>query len=165
MARLAQGDRTAFDPLYTALRPRALRLSRSRVGEADAEDVAQAALLRVFSRAGEFIPGKPCLPWFYAIVANEIRAQARKRTALPLDEGAALSLIAPGDDAEAQLMSRELERALELAIVDLDDASAGAIRALLGRDAPPEAGAATFRKRVSRAYARLRLLLGSGDAG
>lgn len=164
MARLAQGDRTAFDPLYAALRPRALRLSRSRLGEADADDVAQAALLRVFSRASEFIPGKPCLPWFYAIVANEIRSHARKRAALPLDERAAATLVAPGDDAESQLIASELERALELAIDDLDEGSAGAIRSLLGRSAPPGGKNATFRKRVSRAYARLRLLLGSRDA-
>src|SRR5271169_2868791 len=53
MDRLADGDRAAFDPLYTALRPRAVRLARARLGDAHAEDVAQAVLLRVFARASE----------------------------------------------------------------------------------------------------------------
>jgi RNA polymerase sigma-70 factor (ECF subfamily) len=168
MARLAQGDRTAFDPLYAALRPRALRFASSRLGEADAPDVAQSALLRVFSRASEFTPGKPCLPWFYAIVANEIRSRARKRSLCsPHEMGDALvaELAAPDADAESQLLDRELERALELAIDGLDDEAAEAIRVTLGRAPAPHVKPPTFRKRVSRAYAKLRLLLGTRDAG
>lgn len=164
MARLAQGDRTAFDPLYAALRPRALRFAQSRLGEADAADAAQSALLRVFSRASEFVPGRPCLPWFYAIVANEIRAGARRRARERLDGGAP-DLASPADDAESVLLAKELERALELAIADLDDESAEAIRAMLGRAPLPDVKPPTFRKRVSRAYAKLRILLGSHDVG
>jgi RNA polymerase sigma-70 factor (ECF subfamily) len=64
MARLAGGDRSAFEALYTALRPRAIRLAEMRVGAANAHDVAQTALLNVFARASEFSPGRPCLPWW-----------------------------------------------------------------------------------------------------
>ena len=42
----------------------------------------------------------------------------------------------------------------------LDDVSAGTIAVLLGDAARPAIAAPAFRKRVSRAYARLRLLLG-----
>src|SRR6187401_3131830 len=80
MSRLAGGDRSAFDALYQALRPRALRLVTMRLGAGHAADVAQSALLNVFARASEFERGKPCLPWFYAVVANEIRS-ARRRDA------------------------------------------------------------------------------------
>src|SRR5687767_13476756 len=111
MERLARGDRSAFDPLYQALQPRALRLATARVGAATAKDVAQSALLKVFSRASEFEVGRPCLPWFYAIVANEIRSVERSRARYVLDDLAGQSLIDDARNAEAELVTRELERA------------------------------------------------------
>ena len=165
MARLAGGDRSAFETLYSALRPRAIRLARMRVGAANAPDVAQAALLKVFARASEFSPGRPCLPWFYAIVANEIQASRRQRARLVLDATAGDDAASDDATAEARLVSRELERALELAISALDDDASGAIAAVLGRGPSPNVRPATLRKRVSRAYAKLRLLLGGRDVG
>jgi RNA polymerase sigma factor (sigma-70 family) len=153
MDRLSDGDRGAFQPLYEALRPRALRFARRSLDEASAEDAAQATLLRVFSRASEFEAGRPVLPWFYAIAANEIRSIARKKAIVIEDERVVV-------DPEAELCEREIARALERAIADLDEDSAQAILALLERGPRPDAAPATFRKRVSRAYARLRIILG-----
>jgi RNA polymerase sigma-70 factor (ECF subfamily) len=161
MARLADGDRSAFDPLFRAFHPRAVRLARLRLGDADALDAAQSALEKVFARASEFTPGRPALPWFYAVVANEVQAMARRQgAATRRDAGpeAIAAAAAPGDP-EADLTRAELRAALAAAIDRLDPASASAIAALLG-DAPPIAlGPAARRKRVSRAYARLRQLL------
>ena len=155
MDRLADGDRSAFEPLHAELRPRAVRFARSRLDEASAEDAAQATLLRVFSRAAEFQRGRPVLPWFYAIAANEIRAIHRRAVRqVPEEERA------PARDPESELCDRELARAVERAIADLDEESAQAILAVLERAPRPSAAPATFRKRVSRAYARLRLILG-----
>jgi RNA polymerase sigma-70 factor, ECF subfamily len=165
MERLARGDRSAFEPLYLALQPRALRLSTARVGAATAKDVAQSALLKVFSRASEFQAGRPCLPWFYAIVANEIRSALRSRGRYVLDELAGQELIDEARNAEAELVTRELERALELALDSLDVDAANALRAMLGLAPMPDVNPATFRKRVSRAYAKLRLLFGGHDVG
>jgi RNA polymerase sigma factor (sigma-70 family) len=159
MSQLARGDRRAFDPLYRALRPRALGLARHKLGPNAAPDVAQAALLKVFARASEFTPGRPCLPWFYAIVGNEIQALRRHQArALALPARLAEPALAP--DPETELVGRELERALAAALDDLDPDAAAAIQALLGRAPLPALPPATFRKRLSRAYAKLRLLLG-----
>ena len=155
MARLANGDRSAFEPLYAALRPRALRVA--------SPDVAQAALLKVFANASEFEAGRPCLPWFYAVVANELRA-ARRREARDIPMPIADDALVHDDNGEKALAARELERALELAIDALDPDSANAINSLLGRAPLPDIAAPTFRKRVSRAYAKLRVLLGGHDA-
>ena len=166
MSRLARGDRGAFDGLYGALGPRALRVARLRVGDAEAQDVAQQVLERMFARAGEFTPGRPCLPWFYAILSNELQATRRRQARLLLDEAAADRVVAPDDTgAETMLLQRELERALESAVADLDDHAAAAIAALLGRGTPPDVKPATLRKRLSRAYTKLRLLLGGIDVG
>jgi RNA polymerase sigma-70 factor (ECF subfamily) len=164
MARLACGDRAAFDPLYEALRPRAFRLARTRLDDASAADVVQAALVNVFARASEFTAGRPCLPWFYSIVANEIQARRRRDARLVLDERVPENQTADQADPEAEMIDRELERALELAVDSLDVKAANAVRAMLGRAPMPDVAPATFRKRLSRAYARLRILLGGNHA-
>jgi RNA polymerase sigma-70 factor (ECF subfamily) len=158
MARLADGDRAAFDPLFRALHPRALRLASARLGRDRAADAAQSALVKVFARAAEFERGRPVLPWFYAIVANEVRAAARGERR---DEPAEiLETLAAEGDPESLLVRRELARALDLAVLQLDAPSANAIAALLGTSARADIAPDAFRKRVSRAYQRLRVLLG-----
>jgi RNA polymerase sigma-70 factor (ECF subfamily) len=162
MARLADGDRTAFDPLFAALHPRAVALARLRLRSTDAEDAAQEALVRVFARASEFVPGRPALPWFYAVAANEVHGAARRLArAQGRDAGpeAAAALVAPGDP-ESSLVLAELRAVVRSAIGTLDVDSANAILASIG-EAPHEGALSpALRKRVSRAYARLRILLG-----
>jgi RNA polymerase sigma factor (sigma-70 family) len=165
MARLADGEREAFDPLFRALHPRALRFARARLGPDLAQDAAQAALVKVFARAGEFTPGAAVLPWFYAVVTNEIRAVARAHPSPEAhdSDGVESSWAAPPEDPERLLLERELHEAMDRAIERLDAVSAEAIGALLGRAVQPAIGEVAFRKRVSRAYARLRVLLGGFD--
>ncbi len=167
MAQLALGDRDAFDPLFRALQPRALRFASARLGPDRGADAAQAALVRVFARAAEFTPGRPVLPWFYAIVVNEVRALARRGGAERQqgERSAAEAWAVAAKDPERLLVEGELLRALEAAIASLDAVSAETIAVLLGRGARPDIAAPAFRKRVSRAYARLRLLLGGSDGG
>jgi RNA polymerase sigma-70 factor (ECF subfamily) len=162
MSRLATGDRAAFAPLYAALRPRAIRVATMRLGVHQAADVAQSALLKVFARASEFTAGRPCLPWFYAIVANEIRSAERAAGRL-VPAVVADDALVDERHAETLLVERELERALELAMQSLDADAMNAVGALLGRTTAPDISPAAFRKRVSRAYCRLRLLLRGHD--
>lgn len=161
MSRLAAGDREAFAPLFTALWPRAIAVARRRLDPSAAADAAQATMTRLFARASEFERGSPVLPWFYAIAANEITAVLRKTKAhAPLE---AAGQVAAPDDPERESHERELRAALAQAIASLDPASAEAIAAVLGEKPRPHVDDATFRKRVSRAYAKLRVLLGGFD--
>jgi RNA polymerase sigma factor (sigma-70 family) len=163
MARLADGDRGAFEPLFAALHPRAVGLARMSLGASDADDAAQQTLLRVFARASEFTPGRAVIPWFYAIAANEIHTVGRRRARSNLREGRVegAEQIAATDDAEAELIRNELRGSVQAAVDTLDDESARAIRTLLGQEDRPEAMPPALRKRVSRAYARLRIILGA----
>ncbi len=163
MARLSLGDRSAFAPLYEALRPRAARLVAMRLSAAYAPDVVQSAMMKVFARASEFDAGRPCVPWFYAIVANEIRSERRRSSRIELSDPTEDALV-DGEDPESLLVCHELERALQSAIESLDGDAANAIRAVLGLGPALDLPTATFRKRVSRAYAKLRLLLGGQNA-
>jgi RNA polymerase sigma-70 factor (ECF subfamily) len=159
MAQLAAGDRSAFPPLFRALWPRALAAASRRLEPQGAADAAQSAMVRVFARAPEFRAGSPVLPWFYAVVANEIRAVVRRNRA-PAAGLAEAEALPAGDAPEAIALDRELRAALAGAIESLDPASAEAIAALLGETARPAIEDAAFRKRLSRAYAKLRMLLG-----
>jgi RNA polymerase sigma factor (sigma-70 family) len=158
-ARLADGDRAAFEPLFRALHPRALRAARSRLDSAHADDVAQATLVNIFSRASEFEAGRAVLPWFYAFLANEIR-NAERRSRREVSGDVPESISSSEEDPERRLLREEMERALTRAIDDLDETSAAAIASFLGRAPPPLVPAQTFRKRLSRAVAKLRILVG-----
>ena len=57
-------------------------------------------------------------------------------------------------------MDRELRAAVARALEALDGPAAEAIAALLGEAERPPIDDAAYRKRVSRAYAKLRILLG-----
>jgi RNA polymerase sigma-70 factor (ECF subfamily) len=165
MSRLSQGEREAFDPLFRALYPRAVRFARIKLNEQQAADAAQLILMKVFATASTFELGKPLLPWFYAIAANELQtlrrrnAREQKRT---VDERDAERVPAE-ETPESLVLDRELRRSLELAIDTLDDESAHAIASMLGMSVRPAVSGSAFRKRVSRAYARLRFLLGGVD--
>jgi len=165
MARLADGDRAAFDPLFRALHPRAVRLARLRLNEADALDAAQSALEKMFARASEFVAGRPALPWFYAVAANEVHAVFRRVAASSTRAaaGRAIDTARAPDDPEQDLAKAELRAAVAQAIDSLDPVSAAAIAALLGDAALAGVTPAAQRKRLSRAYARLRHLLGRFD--
>jgi RNA polymerase sigma factor (sigma-70 family) len=156
MNRLADGDRDAFEPLFGALWPRAVAVARRRLQDSAADDAAQATMIKLFTRAPEFERGAPVLPWFYAIAANEIRALVRQaKPQVAVDE----SLPTDGDP-ERSAMDRELRAAVAQALESLDAPSAEAIATLLGEGQRPPIRDAALRKRVSRAYARLRVLLG-----
>ncbi len=166
MSRLSQGEREAFDPLFRALYPRALRLARSKLAPDQATDAAQTVLMKVFARASDFEAGMPALPWFYAIASNELRTVLR-RTATQgtrtVGEERADS-VPGGDDPERALLEQELRASLERAVASLDEASAEAIACMMGDRVCPGVAPSAFRKRVSRAYAKLRLLLGGAYA-
>jgi RNA polymerase sigma factor (sigma-70 family) len=157
MHRLANGERAAFEPLFRELWPRALSAARRQLPPQGAHDAAQSTMLKLFARAADFRPGAPVLPWFYAIAANEIRAVVRSSRAWADVE---VDTLAAVDDPERTVLDRELWTALANAIEMLDAPSIEAIAALLGEAPRPPVGEAAFRKRVSRAYAKLRVLLG-----
>jgi len=159
MAALARGDRDAFTPLFRELHPRALRFASRRLPEAYVDEVAQQVLVAIFARASEFTPDRAVLPWFYAVCANEVR---RTQRALRGTEEVPESIPASESLADARIEQQELHVALERAIATLDARSAQAIGFLLGRADKPEIPDVTIRKRISRAYARLRAVF-DGD--
>lgn len=86
MARIASGDATAFQDVVANRLDRVLAVSRRMLGdEAEAEDVAQEALLRLWRQAGKWDGGRALIStWLYRVAVNlcvdRIRARKEKTT-------------------------------------------------------------------------------------
>jgi RNA polymerase sigma-70 factor (ECF subfamily) len=160
MERLADGDRSAFDALFGALWPLLRAFCRRATGsEADGDDAAQEALVKVFARASSFDPERDAVSWALAVAAWEcrtVRRRAVRRREHGLDgAGDARSVDAAADEV---LASRQLATAAAELLGALDPRDAATILAAVSGDpaARPPVAPATFRKRLERAMARLR---------
>jgi RNA polymerase sigma factor (sigma-70 family) len=160
LARLADGDREAFHPVFVALLPLLRGFAARALPHGEAEDVAQEALVKVFSRAREFDPSRDALSWILGITAYEIKTARRRRerrreTDVP-DE---VSLRRdPVPTPEEQAIARDLDAAIEAALDQLRPDDAATLRAFAAGERPAEIAGPTFRKRVERSLARLRAL-------
>lgn len=126
MARTAAGDRAAFDTLATRYLLRLRRAAMRVLGDtAAAEDVAQDALLRAWTRAATFDPRQAAVStWLHRIAVNaaidRLRAVKPSGT-MPED----LADAAPS--ADAMLMAQQRDALLAQAIATLPDRQRTAI--------------------------------------
>jgi RNA polymerase sigma-70 factor (ECF subfamily) len=159
MTLLADGDRSAFHPVFARLWPLVRgfvsRQVARELGPAEAEDVAQLALLKLFERATEFNPQLDALSWALGVAAYEARS-ARRRAGRRREDVVPLDALA--DDRptpEEHALCADLESAASALIGTLRPADAEALAALASGRRPAVPGA-TFRKRLERAMARVR---------
>jgi RNA polymerase sigma-70 factor (ECF subfamily) len=165
MERLAGGDRASFHPVFAALWPLLRRFAARHLRPEEAEDAAQEALVKIFFRAAGFDPSRSALAWALGIAAFEIRTarrrrQRRREVSPPDGFPAAAGDAAPTPESEA--IARDLEAMLEEALGVLRPEDAETLR-LYARGNRSEVAAATFRKRVERAIARLRTVWRTTD--
>jgi len=102
----AAGDRAAFDVLVGRHGERILRLALRILGDAaEAEEVAQEALLRAWQAAGRFDPDRAQFTtWVHRITVNLAIDRTRRRTLAPEAGDTALAALedrAPGPEAAA----------------------------------------------------------------
>lgn len=153
MARLADGDRTAFDPLYDALWPVLSSFCARRLGDATrGEDAAQQALVRVFEKASTYDPARPALPWVLAFAHWECRTAAGR--ASRAREDGPVDAIDSGVDPEAAAMRADLRAAVQAAVGAMSPNDEAALWAWVERDVAEVAAGATLRKRIERARRR-----------
>jgi RNA polymerase sigma-70 factor, ECF subfamily len=157
VARLADGDRAAFDPLYEALWPVVRRLAdRMLLGAPEAEDAAQEAMAKLFAQVSQFEAGRSVTSWVLAITAYECKSLRQKQWRRRERDGAS---IEASDDStlspEAAAIARDLEAAALEVLGTLGPLDKATIRALMSGERP-DVPRATFRKRLERALDRLR---------
>jgi RNA polymerase sigma factor (sigma-70 family) len=156
MAAAADGDRTAVDPLFQALWPLAVRFATRFVGDAAlAEDCAQEALVRLFGQLSQFDRDRDALTWALTHVTWQARTARRKRERRnEVAESAHHDVL----DGAAHVEERELIRSALVAFESLAPHDIEVITAALTDDGELRRtiAPATFRKRLERAFARLR---------
>ena len=154
VTRLQEGDRAAFAPVYASLWPLFLGLAQRQLPSADAEDVAQEALVKLFARIAEFERDRDALSWALGIIAFEVLTarQRRRRRREGSEPGA--EEVAHQPSPEEVLVSRDLESAALELLGTLRPADAEVLRRAARGEREP---GPTYRKRLERALARLRL--------
>lgn len=165
MVRLADGDRSAFDPIFGALWPLVRRFSsRALSGSPDAEDAAQVAMTKIFSNISHFDAGRDPLAWALGVAAYECKTlrqkHRRRREAGSVERELADRSASP----EGQAIARDLEAAALEVLGNLSERDAEAFLAHAQGRRPPGDNPA-FRKRLSRVLERLRRALGPENGG
>jgi RNA polymerase sigma-70 factor (ECF subfamily) len=127
MARVAAGDQAAFRLLMARHIQRSMRLAQRVTGNAaDAEEVAQEAFLRLWTKADTWQEGRGRFTtWFFRIVMNLCLDRKRRQPFLPLD-----SVEEPADQrrgATEGIYEREVSRQVGGAIAELPERQRAAL--------------------------------------
>jgi RNA polymerase sigma factor (sigma-70 family) len=158
MTALAEGDRSAFQPVFTALWAVLVKFCDRTLHDQDlAQDAAQAALMKVLLHATEFQPERDAIAWALGFAAFEcLSLRNRNRRRREQRDMALLATVPGGAPSPEDAAIRE----------DLRAAAAEAVGTLRPRDVETldlafsgerrAASGPAFRKRLQRALARLR---------
>lgn len=120
MARVARGDQPAFRMLSRRHLPAMVAIARRILGNAaDAEDVAQEAMLRVWTHAPRWQPLAAFRTWLTRVVVNLCLDRKRRAQWVPLETAGELVDPALGIVERKELDERE--RLLRQAIENLPD--------------------------------------------
>ncbi|MCV6598270.1 MAG: RNA polymerase sigma factor [Mangrovicoccus sp.] len=121
LARYAAGDRQAARILVLRLSPRVFAVARRMLGrEAEAEEVTQEALLRLWKAAPGWRSGEAQIStWLYRVVVNLCTDHLRKRRDVPLEPDAEFADETPS--AQAQLERSDRLAALDQALAQLPE--------------------------------------------
>ena len=126
MLRIAKGDERAFRLLAARYAVRAAGLARRITGNpADAEEIVQEALLRVWVNAPRWRPQAAFRTWFYRIVFHLCLNRKRRVPFFPLE--AAGDPPDPTPDARAQMEKDETSRRVAAAVAELPERQRAAI--------------------------------------
>lgn len=156
MVRLKRGDRAAADEVFRRAWPAVRAFARRWLaGSAQAEDVAQQALVKVFAQALDFDVSRDALTWVLEVTVWECRTErARLRRSRIELGGDAVGGEEPGRP-DVALEEAELKGALMELIGALPEAEQRELTRLLLEES---SGDAAGRKRRQRAVEHLRAL-------
>jgi RNA polymerase sigma-70 factor (ECF subfamily) len=169
MARIAGGDRVAFDALARRHAGAIVNLAAHILSNrAEADDVVQDALLRVWTNAPRWKPVAQFRTWLTRIVVNLCLDRKRRPVWWPLETAG--DVVDPKPDAAVEHEAADTERRIAAAIAKLPVRQRAAV-ALTYREGLSNAETADIldtsvsavETLLSRAKASLRSALGDGD--
>ena len=179
LALYGRGDPMAARVLTGRLAPVALRVAYRMLGErAEAEDIAQEAMLRLWKQAPDWqAGGAKVSTWLYRVVTNLATDRLRRRRSVPLEAVPEPVDTAPG--AVGRMVEADRAAALGLALLALPERQRQAVvlRHLEGLGNPEiaaimgigveavESLIARGKRGLTQALAGRRAELGYGDDG
>lgn len=126
VARAKKGDVRAFEQLIAEHKERVYQFAFACVkNHAEAEDLAQEALIKAYRGLGSFREDASFSTWLFRIVKNafldEIKSRAAKeqKDTAPLDEGVATTLASPSDSPERSALRRQADGAVQAALAEV----------------------------------------------
>jgi RNA polymerase sigma-70 factor (ECF subfamily) len=127
LAHYAAGDRQAARELALRLTPLPLRVATRMLGDrAEAEDVAQEAMLRLWTAAPGWRDGEAKVTtWLYRVTVNLCTDRLRRRRTVPIEDGQDWPSDAPG--ALADLLERDRMAAFQTALSRLPERQCQAV--------------------------------------
>jgi len=127
MRRVASGDGAACRLVVTRYLPQILALARRILNDAaEAEDVAQEAMLRLWQMAPRWREDAPVGAWLYRVAHNLAIDRIRRRRPM-VDMDKAVDLADPAPNPAQRLAERERKVAVERAIAELPERQRTAI--------------------------------------
>jgi DNA-directed RNA polymerase specialized sigma24 family protein len=158
MAALSAGDRSAFEPVFSALWPLLRRFCERTLHDPDlACDAAQAALMKLLLHATDFRAGHDVVTWALGFASFEcltVRNRANRRRE-HTDDTLLAAIPAGQPSPEDAAIREDLGVAALMVLGTLRPQDVETIKAAFP-DARAVASTAAFRKRLQRALERLR---------
>lgn len=155
MTKLGQGDRSAFDYVYQHAWGPCLSLARSFLStEEDAKDAAQAAFLKVFSRAHQYDARKDALTWFFTLVVFECKTLHKRKLRRKEVDSEIEYLADEGWELERKVIEKKMRLHARELIKDLTPLDQKVIFQVIN-DENQDKGT-LFRKRLERALKRFK---------
>lgn len=175
MARIAGGDESAFASVVSDTTPRLLRFLRSLLPDspAEAEEVAQESLFRLWRHAAAWRPEGKIATWLHQVAYRLAIDAIRRRKPSVGIEAVADDLADEGPAPEQRLISAEDREALRAAIAALPERQRTAL-VLCHYEEMSQAEAASVMEIGERAYESLlararrglrKLLAGAPEGG
>ena len=158
LSSLSRGDREAFTPVFEILWPIYRRFARQHLTEGDADDAAQEALLKLFTRADEFDSSRDAAAFAIGVAYHEIRTWRRKRWRRREDAVEPPAIMGTNAPEEA-LAAREVDEMIEWGLSRLSPEDRHTLTLYAHDERSPLVSAPAFRKRVQRGVERLRAIL------
>jgi DNA-directed RNA polymerase specialized sigma24 family protein len=157
MARLADGDRSAFDEVYAGLWPVVAAFCSRTLSHADAEDAAQQSLLKVFDQAANYERNRDGVTWALSIAMWEVRTIRKRHARSKMSDLDDFELPLNTESPEQLTADRQITDAAIAVLGQLSPEDQATLMATFNEEAPDGVGHATFRKRRERALGRLKL--------
>ena len=129
MVLFASGDQAAARLLTSRHASRVMRLARRMLNdEAEAEDVAQESMLRLWRMAPEWRPGETKVStWLHRVATNLCYDRLRRRRDQPLDDEAASEIPDPDLSALERMEQEERAKLTRAAIDELPERQKAAL--------------------------------------